>query len=112
MVHLTPQEKKTFLFVSLVFALGAGVMVYRNGTGGQVCSLDINAPAHEPAPVFLNRADRVSLIALPGIGEKLAEEIILERQRRGGFKNIEELKSVRGITDATLEGLKGLVRVE
>ena len=105
MIHLTQQEKKTFLFISLVFVFGAGVMVFKKSTGRNVCLLDIYTLPRSSA-IDLNTANREALIALPGIGEKTADEIILERQQRGGFKHIEELKSVKGITNDTFAQVK------
>jgi hypothetical protein len=110
MVHLTQQEKKTFLFVSIVFALGAGVMVFKKSTGRNVCLLDIYTLPGS-LTVDLNKADREALVALPGIGETLADEIILERRRRDGFKNVEELKTIRGITDAKFALFKDKVSI-
>ena len=57
------------------------------------------------AGVDLNTASQSELEALPGVGEKLAKEIIGARP----FKSVEELKAVKGIGDAKFNKLKGLV---
>lgn len=59
----------------------------------------------------LNTASKEDLIALPGIGEVKAAEIIRYREEHGGFKNIDELMNVRGIGKATLEKIRDLVKV-
>lgn len=62
-------------------------------------------------PLDLNRAVLGDLVLLPGIGPKLAQRILDERARRGGFDQLEELRSVKGVGPATLTRLRGLVRV-
>jgi competence protein ComEA len=63
------------------------------------------------APLDLNSATQVQLEALPGIGPSLAQAIIAERDREGGFKTIEDLRRVRGIGDVRFAQLRELVRV-
>jgi competence protein ComEA len=48
-------------------------------------------------PVSINRESEEGLVAVPGIGRQLAAVIVKERDRRGGFKSLEELKTVSGI---------------
>jgi competence protein ComEA len=48
-------------------------------------------------PLDLNRASAEDLCLIPGIGESLAQEIVAYRERRRGFRTIEELKQVKGI---------------
>ncbi len=48
-------------------------------------------------PVSINRASAVGLTALPGIGPKTAAAIVERRQRRGGFQDLKQLLSVRGV---------------
>ncbi|GAB4248663.1 ComEA family DNA-binding protein [Deferrisoma sp.] len=57
-------------------------------------------------PVDLNRATAVDLAALPGIGPARAEAIVAERERRGGFRTVDELTAVPGIGPKTLERLR------
>jgi competence protein ComEA len=64
-----------------------------------------------PGPVDLNTATQAQLESLPGIGPSLATAIIRERERRGGFKRVDELRDVRGIGDKRFEDLKPLVAV-
>ena len=47
--------------------------------------------------IDLNRASAEELAAIPGVGPKLAQRILDERTRRGGFTAIEQLEGVRGI---------------
>jgi competence protein ComEA len=59
----------------------------------------------------LNTATQAQLEELPGIGPTYAQAIIAERQRRGGFKSVNELRSVRGIGDKRFADLAPLVTV-
>jgi competence protein ComEA len=70
-----------------------------------------SAEPTEGAPVDLNAATQEQLEALPGIGPTLAEAILTERERRGGFRSVEDLRSVRGIGDARFADLHDLVTV-
>ena len=48
-------------------------------------------------PVSINTEGREGLTAVPGIGSKIAELIVREREKSGGFKSIDEIRSIRGI---------------
>ena len=57
-------------------------------------------------PISLNRASLEELIALPGIGEKKAQDIISYRESHNGFQTLEELKEVKGIGEASYEKIE------
>jgi len=57
-------------------------------------------------PLDLNRVSMEDLCLIPGIGESLAQEIVKNRERRKGFRSIEELKDVKGIGEKKYESLK------
>ncbi|MFC1868079.1 helix-hairpin-helix domain-containing protein [Thermodesulfobacteriota bacterium] len=48
-------------------------------------------------PVSLNSESEEGLTAIPGIGPGLARVIVSERDKRGGFKHLDEIKSLYGI---------------
>ncbi|NLA75381.1 MAG: helix-hairpin-helix domain-containing protein [Deltaproteobacteria bacterium] len=52
-------------------------------------------------PLNLNKESAEGLTAIPGIGKSLASRIVKERIRRNGFKDINELKAVSGISKKT-----------
>ena len=60
----------------------------------------------KPGVVNLNTATLDELVALPGIGEKRAQQILDERKARGGFKSVDDLLELRGIGPANLEKLR------
>lgn len=51
----------------------------------------------------INRASAQELSELPGISDAVAEAVVAERRRRGGFRNPRELLSVRGIKEKRLK---------
>ncbi|WP_369832881.1 ComEA family DNA-binding protein [Corynebacterium pseudotuberculosis] len=63
----------------------------------------------EGGKTALNSATVEQLAELPGVGEKTAEAIIAHRQRIGGFKDIGQLKDVKGIGARKFEALSGSV---
>ncbi|GIU88433.1 MAG: hypothetical protein KatS3mg009_2948 [Acidimicrobiia bacterium] len=67
--------------------------------------------ADAPGPLNLNTATAAQLEELPGIGPALAAAIVAERERRGGFARVEDLRAVRGIGEQRFADLRGLVTV-
>jgi competence protein ComEA len=61
------------------------------------------------APLDLNTATQAQLEELPGIGPTLAQAIIQEREREGGFHSVDDLRRVSGIGDARFARLRPLV---
>jgi competence protein ComEA len=61
--------------------------------------------------VNLNTAPQAELEKLPGIGPSLAQAIIAERERRGGFRSVNELRDVRGIGEKRFADLKDKVTI-
>ncbi|MET0919949.1 MAG: helix-hairpin-helix domain-containing protein [Acidimicrobiia bacterium] len=71
------------------------------GAGGATTGVKVN----------LNTATQAQLEELPGIGPTYAQSILAERQRRGTFKSVNELREVRGIGDKRFAELAPLVTV-
>jgi competence protein ComEA len=65
-----------------------------------------------PALVDLNHAGRADLEQVPGIGPALAKEIADDRERRGPFRAVEELRRVKGVGPATFDKVRAYFRVE
>ena len=61
--------------------------------------------------ININTADVEELCKIPGIGESRAKAIIEYRESQGGFKDIEDLKNISGIKDATFNKIKPYVCV-
>ena len=112
------------LNLAAVVADGARIAVPRLGapapqvdpaavSGGPVsaASGDTGAAPSPASPVDLNTATAEQLDALPGIGPATAAAIIADREANGPFRSVDDLGRVRGIGDAKLQQLRGLVRV-
>jgi len=127
---LTATERRVLLFVTGAFVAGLGIRLYQEtfpstpsfdytaadsafaalSSAGST-ELEPEATAEPAGPLDLNTATKHQLVALPGIGEVLAERIIRHREDYGPFKSIEELRSIKGISKRSLEKLKPLVAV-
>lgn len=68
------------------------------GFGRVVRSYDAGMIAQAGEKLDLNRASAAQLQALPGIGQTRAEDIVKEREARAGFKAIDELSEISGIS--------------
>ena len=71
------------------------------------------APGHAGHEmVNINTASVAQLEQLPGIGPKMAEEIVKHREAKGPFKSVDEVKNVKGIGDQKFEAVKGMITVK
>lgn len=77
------------------------------GAGGPAAG----AAAPAGGPVNLNTATLADLDTLPGVGPVLAQRILDEREQRGGFTAVADLRKVQGIGSSRYEQLKDLVTV-
>ena len=62
-------------------------------------------------PISINEADKEEIMALPGIGEVLADRIIEFRNTHGDFSSPEELLNVEGVGKKRLEEIMDLITV-
>jgi competence ComEA-like helix-hairpin-helix protein len=109
MLNLTHQERKVILFLIIVALAGMGIDLLLK----KYSHLEVVAAVRQDAGrVNLNKADIDELKSLPGIGEKLAKAIIDYRCAHDGFKDAEELKSIKRIYPAKFEKIKSRVKVE
>jgi competence protein ComEA len=85
--------------------------------GGVQNNTPLAGAATQPEPstgavVNINTATLAQLDTLPGIGPAISQRIIDYRQKIGGFKNIEQIKDVSGIGDATFDKIKDAIIIE
>jgi competence protein ComEA len=96
------------ILVAVVGAPGAGAEPAGAAAGGDGGA--IGGPG-DGAPLNLNTATSEQLDALPGIGPTFAAAILRERERRGGFTSVDQLRDVRGIGEKRFADLENLVTV-
>lgn len=138
----TKNEQKVFLFLSLVFLAGVSVKAYKAYFVGKSdqqfdysasdrefeekskrlgslpaggLSHDAGVVSHAPETgrrINLNIATKKDLVSLPGIGEAIAEEILLYRDERGRFHSVDELRQIKGIGARKLEKLRPYVEIK
>jgi competence protein ComEA len=98
--------------LNLAAPVADGSQVYVPRVGEAVPATSASAvPGPPSGPLDLNTATLEQLDSLPGVGPATAKAIIAERQRRGGFRSVEDLLDVRGIGPAKLDALRDLVTV-
>ena len=109
MLNLTRDERKVFIFLSVIFLLGVGVnFIVKSFTPGK-------SPAYfsdKIGRINLNTADRDLLMEIPGIGEKLSQRILESRKARGNFSSIDELKAIKGISEAKFMKIRDYLILE
>ena len=127
---MTRSEQMVILFLSTTLVVGAGIRLYqetypsRREFDYRTVDSSFAAFQEELAPdsvqqksghpgklVNINTASKDELIALPGIGQALAERILLFRGNRGKFRSAEDLQKVKGISKKKFEKLKPFVTV-
>ncbi len=79
---------------------------YQAYLGGRVIDIETAEPIAIDFKIDVNQADWPELSVMPNIGEQLAKRIVADRVERGPFKDLDELRRVRGIGPKTLESMK------
>jgi DNA uptake protein ComE-like DNA-binding protein len=62
-------------------------------------------------PIDLNRAPELELAGLPGVGPILAKKAIMERERIGGFRSLEDFSQLLNLKPHNVEKIRPLVVV-
>lgn len=109
MFNLTLEERKVVLFLASAVFLGLGInfAIKINSRVTKFILVDKRI-----TKIDINKAGFQDLLGAKGISRKLAQDIIAYRNTKGAFKDIEELKEVKGIGDYRYEKLKSLFFVE
>ncbi|MCY2985979.1 MAG: helix-hairpin-helix domain-containing protein [Planctomycetota bacterium] len=102
-VRIRTQAFAALLILIVVWTLGVVFFGGRENTSEQAMPGELI--------VDLNDATEAELNLLPGVGEKLASDILKYRDNVGGFRSIEELMNIRGIKEGRLLSLKKYIRV-
>ena len=99
---LVCQTKKDPPFKHVLLHSGACVDVRNDGKEPHIFEGEMSAfyKITLGIPLSINRETREGLTAVPGIGAKIADVIVRERAKRGGFKRIDEILFISGIGPA------------
>ena len=62
--------------------------------------------------ISVNHAWTEELQLLPGIGPALADRIVTYREKHGAFKELEDLKNIKGIGDKVLKQISPFVKLQ
>jgi competence ComEA-like helix-hairpin-helix protein len=92
----------------LLCACGASVGTV---SAAEPAAAQASQPAAKTPPVELNAATEKDLLSLPRVGPSLAKRILEQRKALGGFKRIEDLLTVKGVGEKTLEVLRPFITV-
>ncbi|MCK4307196.1 helix-hairpin-helix domain-containing protein [candidate division WOR-3 bacterium] len=128
----TPQERGVVLFLIFALVLGGIIYIYKLKNPYFAPELKITREEKRDAEiqeliqktktnlesldslttqVNINKASKKELMKLSGIGEVYAQRIIDYRERNNGFKNIEEIKRIRGIGKKKFDKLKEKITI-
>ena len=89
----------------LIICIGIGM----NRLPREISLGPVHAVSVEMPRLNLNTATIGELSKLPGIGETLAERIVLYRAKHGGFDEIAELMRVEGVGEGKFEAVRELI---
>ena len=121
--------EKGVLLLTAGFVLFTGGWFLAGQNASEPYTITVSAPQESSAPALeetpaegerpdsllpdevidLNAADAYDLDRLPGIGPAKAEAILTYREEHGPFQSVDDLLSVSGIGEVTLENLRPYV---
>ncbi len=104
---LLTKEERTILLI-IIISFFAGCLVYFFTTFKNKIKIENKTPGL----ININSATKEEIDKIPGIGEILANRIIEYRIKNNGFKHINELKEIKGITAKKFEKIKKHIKVE
>ncbi len=109
MFNFTPQERRVIVFLTSVALLGLGINFALKVNSRIIKFIRVD---NHITKININKANLQDLLGARGISPKSAKNIVAYRNNRGAFKDIEELKEIKGIGDYRYEKLKDLFFVE
>ncbi|OQY98884.1 MAG: hypothetical protein B6D35_10870 [Candidatus Brocadia sp. UTAMX2] len=95
------KAKKLLCAVVFLFAIAFVCQAHTGFCGAQI-----------EGKVNINTATEDQISILPGVGPKLASEVVNYRKINGDFKEVEEIKNVNGVGDKKFEKMKDFIAVE
>ncbi len=101
----------TILCIAIYIGIFIGRASSRNITSLPDAANYSNQIKTESLKIDLNTATVQDLLAVPGMDEQLAEEIILYRQKFGSYVLLRELKRIPGMTNEIYRQIKDYLTV-
>jgi len=92
--------------VSVSLIAMAGYWTWQRQLHGRLIDIETAQPIAIDFKIDVNEADWPELALMPNIGEQLAKRIVDDRASRGRYRELADLRRVRGIGPKTLEGMK------
>lgn len=109
MFSLTQEERKVVLFLLTTALIGLGTSFLIKINSPLKCMV---LPNDTMVKIDINKANLEDLLALQNISPLLAKKIIEYRNLQGPFRNLEELKEVKGIGEVRYHKLKDLFYIQ
>lgn len=91
---------------AIAIAVIATSWIYRGGLRGRIIDIEKAEPTSVTFQLDINDADWPEWTLLPGVGAKLAQRIVLNRDEQGPFQSHEDLRRVPGIGPRTLDRMR------
>jgi len=92
--------------IAIVLVVMAGWWIWQGQLRGRLIDIERAEPIVIDFKIDVNQADWPELTLMPNIGEQLAKRIVTDRQERGPFRDLSDLRRVRGIGPKTLDGIR------
>lgn len=109
MFNLTKEERNALLFLTIIGLTGVSLDFFKKNIPA---SKSVVSLKEDNFKINLNDSDKASLMAVEGVGEKLAERILAYKKENGDFLKLDELAKIKGITAQRYQKLKGYFYLE
>jgi competence protein ComEA len=106
-------SKANLTQINLAYVLKDGMKIYiPNIEDKNIEYITTNiGDSDDKEKININLANEKDLQKLPGIGTSTAKKIIKYREENGEFKNIEDIKNVKGIGESKYEEIKEKIEI-
>jgi len=110
-LSLTKHEQFVVVVLVGMLLIASAARIRRQQLALNAGATVVRSPRAAQTRIDLNTAKWCDLVILPRIGPKLAEQIVAARRQLPGgrFKDVEQLKLIRGISSKTVDGLRPYV---